>query len=118
MQFIYCARRDKKAVEVVGICNYPSSKSDRQILIFAKEKFHMLSTDIVNKIEQYYSNKKMFWEMFVQNFANYHEFYREMQQIGYSGIQDHGKPLIFLHHQAITEIKTKPKKVMLQRKSD
>ena len=116
MQFIYCARRDKKAVEVLGICNCPSVKSERQIILFAKHKFQMLSEDNINKIEQHYSKKKMLWEMFVQNFANFHEFYHEMETLGYQGIQNHAKPLIFLHHQPVFEIKTKPKKVMIQRK--
>lgn len=116
MQFIYCARRDKKSVEVLGICNCQSVKSERQIMLFAKHKFQMLSEDNINKIEQYYSKKKMMWEMFVQNFANFHEFYNEMQQMGYQGIQNQARPLLFLHHQQIIEIKSKPKKVMIQRK--
>lgn len=116
MQFFYCAKRDKKAVELVGICKSASLRSDPQIFLFAKERFHMLSAEIIEKIEQYYANRKMLWEMFVQDFANFRQFYDEMKHKGYFGIHDNEKPLIFLHNQPIVEIKQKSKKTMLQRK--
>ena len=115
MQILYCARRDKSAVEIVGTMSSESKQSHPAIFICKKENMLNLPEKIQFDIQRYYHPKKMLWELFIQNFVNYDDFYKNLSARGYKGIQNSSRPIIFNSNKQLTEIKQIKQKVMLRK---
>lgn len=115
MQILYCARRDKSAVEIVGTMSTDSKISNPIIFICKKENMLSLPEKIQFDIQRYYHPKKMLWELFIQNFASYDDFYKNLSSRGYKGIQNSNRPRIFSFNKQLIEIKPTKQKIMLRK---
>ena len=114
MQYLYIARRDKSAVEIIGIFKNQSKASSPQII----PSVHLLAVDDKKKFEltNYYENKKQLWEIFLENFENFVDFRNRMTERRYKNIPASGDPKLFHEGSEIMKLENKKQKVMLQRK--
>lgn len=114
MQYLYLARRDKSAVELLGVyknnnvASLPSRISSAHALPLPdKHKFELVN---------YYENKKQLWEIFVENFENFENFRQKLYERRYQNIPASAEPKLFNGKNEILKLDNKTSKIMLQRK--
>jgi len=114
MQFLYLARRDKSAVELIGTYKNNSTASSPSRI----QSIHNLPLSDKNKFEliNYYEQKKQLWEIFIENFANFADFRKKLFERRYKNIPANADPKLFNGKDEILKLDVKSQKIMLQSK--
>lgn len=112
---MYLARRDKSAVELLGVFLNKEKTSDPK-RIYDVNSLRM-DDKYVFQLSNYYEDKKLMWEIFIENFANFEDFRKKLLQRRYGNIPNHTAPKLFNLNNPILELKENKPKIMLQRKS-
>jgi hypothetical protein len=114
MQYLYLARRDKKAVELLGVFNNSQNKSNlvrvhniESLKLTAEQKF---------LLENYYLDRKMMWELLIEDFSDFTDFRNQLSARRYDNLPRHMAPKFFTGNQPLTTISYEKPKTMLQRK--
>ena len=114
MQYMYLARRDKSAVELLGVFSNKEKSSDPR-RIHSIQSLHM-EDKYIFKLANYYEDKKMMWEIFLENFEDFDDFRKKLFKRRYENIPTHAAPKLFNSKNPIMELKENKPKIMLQKK--
>ena len=116
MQFIYFGRRDRKAVDIVGIA--PTNETFSEIYQMEDISKHKnnIPPDKVQKLIMWQRNRLMDWQLYVENFKDFNDFREKLVKRGFTGLPNYGNPLLFHASEAVVQISAPSQKTMLQRK--
>jgi len=118
MQFLFLARRDRKHVEVLGVMQNKSIFSEKKLIANPMEALAKIDDENKFKVTNYAFSKRMDYDLFIQDFANFDHFKQSMLSQGFKGIPTGLQPLFFtFNEQAQTLQKPSRGKTMMQRKS-
>lgn len=116
MQFIYFGRRDRKAVDIVGIAPTEAILSEvYQMDDIAKHKDN-IPADKLQKLIMWQRNRLMDWQLYVENFKDFNDFREKLTKRGFKGLPNYGNPLLFNAPAPVVELNKPANKTMLQRK--
>lgn len=116
MQFIYFGRRDRKAVDIVGIAATNDVLSETYQMDDISKHKDNIPADKLQKLIMWQRNKLMDWQLYVENFKDFNDFREKLAKRGYKGLPNYGNPLLFSASAPIVELNCPVKKTMLQRK--
>jgi|688.fasta_scaffold517221_1 hypothetical protein len=116
MQLVYFGRRDKKAIDVVGLCPSDVHKSipyQLDNLLLHREN---IPVEHFQKLQIWQQKMVMDWQLYVENFKDYDDFVNRMTQRGYKGLPNTISPILFRSDKEIVKPNMPTSKKMLQRK--
>lgn len=115
MQYLYLARRDKSAVELIGVYRNASPISSPTRV----NSIHTLPISDKDKFElnNYYENKRHMWEIIVEDFANFADFRKRLAERRYQNIPSNADPKLFYEKTELLKLQSHKPKIMLQRKT-
>lgn len=114
MQFLYMARRDKSAVELLGTFqNKQTASSPYRVNKFSSLN---LQPDQQFALENFYSDKKMLWELIVEDFSGFQDFRDKLAKRNYDNLPRHATPKLFQGSTPLKSISQNTQKIMLQKK--
>lgn len=116
MQFLYMARRDRTAVELLGVFENKEVSSNQSRI--SKLSSLNLSPENLFKLENFYTDKKMMWELIVENFTDFDDFRNNLKKRRYDNLPVHAGPKLFNEKKEVISVPNKKPKVMLQKKTD
>jgi hypothetical protein len=108
------ARRDKKAVELLGIFNNSQEKSN--VMRISNFSALQLSEEQKFLLENYYFDKKMMWELIVEDFSDFSDFRNKLIARKYDNLPRHMAPKFFTSNQPVAKTFYQQPKIMLQKK--
>lgn len=114
MQFLYMARRDKSAVELLGVFANEQNNS----MPFRVNALSTLSLqpDQHFALENFYADKKMMWELIVEDFEGFQDFRDKLEKRRYDNLPRSATPKLFQGTKPLKSISQNKPKIMLQRK--
>lgn len=107
------ARRDKTAVELLGVCENASTKSYLH-RIDSLEELNLPDADY-HKLKNFYQPQRMLWELIVQDCKDFNEFCDTLRKYGYKNLPINMAPKFLNYKNELLRIpQPKIQKIMLQ----
>jgi hypothetical protein len=117
MQLVYFGRRDKKAIEVVGLCPSDVHESIPYQLDNLSLHRETIPVEQFQKLQIWQQKMVMDWQLYAENFKDYDDFVSRMTLRGYKGLPNTISPILFRGDKEIVKpITSTTSKKMLQRK--
>ena len=116
MQILYLARRDKNHVEILGAMKSQPIFTNKILITDVNKNLKDLPEEEKFKIANYYFEKRMHYDLYIQDFPNYMKFRNYMLSQGYKEIPTGLQPLFFENKNAVAQTSRPYVKKMMQRK--
>ena len=107
------ARRDKSAVELLGVFSNDQTHSN-PTRINSLSALN-LKPDQQFRLENFYADKKMMWELIVEDFVDFNDFRNKLEKRRYDNLPRHAAPKLLQGQAPLKNISQATPKVMLQR---
>ena len=117
MQILYLARKDKKAVKILGVCNSDTKLSSRMMIMDFDKTFQNFDENLKFNLSNFSHQNRMEYDAFLQNFSNFEEFKIELSRYGYKGLPNSLNALFFNQKNDVYKFKSQPIIKMVQRSS-
>jgi len=117
MQILYLARKDKRAVKILGVCNSETNLSHKLMVLDIDKIFANLDENLKFNLINFSNQNKMDYDLFLQNFSSFDEFKIELSRYGYKGLPNSLNALFFTQKADVHKFKDQSTIKMVQRNS-
>ena len=116
MQFIYFGRRDRKAVDIVGVASTNETFSEAYQMDDIQQHKNNIPPDKLQKLIMWQRSRLMDWQLYVENFKDFNDFREKLTKRGFKGLPNYGSPLLFHAGEPVVYLSAPSQKTMLQKK--
>ena len=117
MQLLYLGRRDKSSVQIIGLIWGSHSPCEPVQIDNLKEYLDRIPADFYGRILSIQQQKRMDWQLYVENFEDIQDFEKKLKARGYKSIPAGVTPLVYSSRTQIIDAKPPTIKTMVQKKT-